>query len=65
VRDIYGLRAAIEGAADKLPCQDQHPASLTKLDEAVDAISEVAATGDTSHPERADELLASLLEQGE
>lgn len=54
VRDIYGLRAAIEGAAAKLLCQDQHPASLTKLDEAVDGISEAAATGDTAAVARAD-----------
>jgi GntR family transcriptional regulator, gluconate operon transcriptional repressor len=54
VRDIYGLRAAIEGAAVKLLCQAQDEAALAKLDEAVDAIGAAAAKGDTAAIARAD-----------
>jgi GntR family transcriptional regulator, gluconate operon transcriptional repressor len=54
VRDIYGLRAAIEGAAVKLLCQAQDPVSLKKLDEAVEAIGTAAAKGDTAAIARAD-----------
>jgi GntR family transcriptional regulator of gluconate operon len=54
VRDIYGLRAAIEGAAVKLLCQAQDEVALTQLDDAVDAIGLAAAKGDTAAIARAD-----------
>jgi GntR family transcriptional regulator, gluconate operon transcriptional repressor len=46
VRDIYGLRAAIEGAAVKLLCQARDEATLARLDAAVDDIAAAAETGD-------------------
>lgn len=54
VRDIYGLRAAIEGAAAKLLCRAQDPDAIAKLDEAVEAISAAAATGDAGAVAQAD-----------
>jgi GntR family transcriptional regulator of gluconate operon len=54
VRDIYGLRAAIEGAAARLLCLAQDPARVARLEQAVEAISAAAATGDTTAVARAD-----------
>ncbi len=54
VRDIYGLRAAVEGAAAKLLCRAQDPAALAALDSAVDAIAEAAADDDPPAVARAD-----------
>ncbi len=54
VRDIYGLRAAVEGAAAKLLCRDRDPAALAALDEAAEAISEAARSGDPTAVARAD-----------
>ena len=46
VRDIYGLRAAIEGAAARLLCRAADPATIARLEAAADAIGAAAATGD-------------------
>lgn len=54
VRDIYGLRAAVEGAAVKLLCRAQDPDALAKLDTAAEAISTAANSGDTAAVARAD-----------
>lgn len=54
VRDIYGLRAAVEGAAVRLLCQQQDPAVLEGLEQAAEAIAVAAATGDPSEVARAD-----------
>lgn len=54
VRDIYGLRAAVEGAAAKLLCRTQDPEALAQLDLAVEAISTAAATGDPTAVAQAD-----------
>lgn len=54
VRDIYGLRAAVEGAAAKLLCRTQDPEALAQLDLAVEAISDAAGTGDPTGVAQAD-----------
>lgn len=54
VRDIYGLRAAVEGAAAKLLCRTNDAAVLTQLDAAVEAIGQAAETGDRAAVARAD-----------
>ncbi len=54
VRDIYGLRAAVEGAAAKLLCKSQDPAALAQLEQAAEAIGEAATTGDATAVTRAD-----------
>ena len=46
VRDIYGLRAAIEGAAARLLCRAADAATIARLEAAADAIGAAAATGD-------------------
>ena len=46
VRDIYGLRAAVEGAAARLLCLADDPARVAQLEQMVEAISAAAATGD-------------------
>ena len=46
VRDIYGLRAAIEGAAARLLCRAGDAAAIARLEAAADAIGTAAATGD-------------------
>jgi GntR family transcriptional regulator, gluconate operon transcriptional repressor len=48
VRDIYGLRAAVEGAAAKLLCRSGDPAALAQLDEAAEAIGVAAADGEAA-----------------
>ena len=54
VRDIYGLRAAVEGAAARLLCQAQDADAIAALDAAAEAISQAAATGDAVEVARAD-----------
>lgn len=54
VRDIYGLRAAVEGAAVKLLCRSRDADALTRLDDAVEAMSTAAATGDAAAVARFD-----------
>jgi GntR family transcriptional regulator of gluconate operon len=46
VRDIYGLRAAVEGAAARRLCHDSGPEVLARLEEAAEAIDLAATTGD-------------------
>jgi GntR family transcriptional regulator of gluconate operon len=46
VRDIYGLRAAIEGAAARLLCRAGDAATIDRLEAAADAIGAAAGTGD-------------------
>ena len=46
VRDIYGLRAAIEGAAARMLCRAGDAATIARLEAAADAIATAAATGD-------------------
>lgn len=54
VRDIYGLRAAVEGAAARLLCMADDPARVAQLEQMVEAISAAAATGDPTAVARAD-----------
>jgi DNA-binding GntR family transcriptional regulator len=54
VRDIYGLRAAIEGAAARLLCRHQDGDAIAQLDLAVEAIGTAAADGDAAAVARAD-----------
>jgi GntR family transcriptional regulator of gluconate operon len=54
VRDIYGLRAAIEGAAARLMCRHHDPAAIDLLAEAAEAIAAAAETGDPTAVARAD-----------
>lgn len=61
VRDIYGLRAAIEGAAAKLLCRSQDPEALDKLAETAEAISAAADTGDAAAVAGADLLFHEQL----
>jgi DNA-binding GntR family transcriptional regulator len=54
VRDIYTLRAAIEGAAARLLCRHQDDEATASLDRAVDAIGAAATEGDASAVAQAD-----------
>jgi DNA-binding GntR family transcriptional regulator len=54
VRDIYGLRAAVESAAARLLCREGDVAAVAELDDAVEAIGRAAAEGDAADVARAD-----------
>jgi GntR family transcriptional regulator of gluconate operon len=54
VRDIYGLRAAIEGAAARLLCRAGDAATIDRLEAAADAIGAAAGTGDAAAAAHAD-----------
>ena len=54
VRDIYGLRAALEGRAARLLARSQEPAAMTDLRAAVGAIDAAVASGDAVAVSRAD-----------
>jgi DNA-binding GntR family transcriptional regulator len=54
VRDIYGLRAAIEGAAARLLCRAGDAETIARLEAAADAIGAAAATGDAAAVAHAD-----------
>jgi GntR family transcriptional regulator of gluconate operon len=54
VREIYGLRGALEGAAARMLCRTGDPAALTRLDQAADAIDVAAASGDLASVAGAD-----------
>src|SRR5215204_3461928 len=54
VRDIYGLRAAVEGAAARLMCQAQDPDAIAQLAAAAEAISTAADTRDAGAVASAD-----------
>jgi len=54
VRDIYGLRAAIEGAAARLLCRNPDDEAISRLDQAAEAIGTAAAGGDAAAVARAD-----------
>lgn len=54
VREIYGLRAAVEGAAAKLLCRHQDAAAIAELETAAEAISAAAAAGDAAAVAQAD-----------
>jgi GntR family transcriptional regulator of gluconate operon len=54
VRDIYGLRAAIEVAAARLLCRAGDAATIDRLEAAADAIGAAAGTGDAAAVAHAD-----------
>lgn len=54
VRDIYGLRAALEGRAARLLARSQEPTAVTDLRAAVGAIDAAVASGDAVAVSRAD-----------
>jgi GntR family transcriptional regulator, gluconate operon transcriptional repressor len=54
VRDIYGLRAALEGRAARLLARSREPAALERLRELVDDIDGAVAVGDAVAASRAD-----------
>ena len=54
VRDIYGLRAAVESAAARLLCRRGDVGAVSELDAAADAIGTAAAGGDAADVARAD-----------
>lgn len=54
VRDIYGLRAAIEAAAARLLCRSENAEAIAQLDRAVVAIGAAASQGDSAAVTRAD-----------
>lgn len=54
VRDIYGLRAALEGRAGRTIARSQDPAALARLRELVDEIDRAVASGDAVAASRAD-----------
>ena len=54
VRDIYGLRAALEGRAARLIARSQDPDSLARLRALADDIDRAVASGDAIEVGRAD-----------
>ena len=54
VRDIYGLRAALEGRAARLIARSQNPASLARLRALADDIDRAVAANDAVAAGRAD-----------
>lgn len=54
VRDIYGLRAALEGRAGRMIAREQDPAALARLRALADDIDRAVASGDAIAVSRAD-----------
>jgi DNA-binding GntR family transcriptional regulator len=54
VREIYGLRAALEGRAARLIARSLDPAAIARLRELADAIDAAVAAGDAVAVSRAD-----------
>ncbi len=54
VRDIYGLRAALEGRAARLIARSRDPVALARLRELADDIDRAVTTGDSVAVSRAD-----------
>ena len=54
VREIYGLRAALEGRAARLIARAHDPATIEQLRTLADAIDAAVATGDAAAVSRAD-----------
>lgn len=54
VRDIYGLRAALEGRAGRMIARAQDPSALARLRELADDIDRAVASGDAIAVSRAD-----------
>jgi GntR family transcriptional regulator of gluconate operon len=54
VREIYGLRAALEGRAARLIARAHDPATIEQLRTLADAIDKAVATGDAAAVSRAD-----------
>ena len=54
VREIYGLRAALEGRAARLIARAHEPATIEQLRTLADAIDKAVATGDAAAVSRAD-----------
>ena len=54
VREIYGLRAALEGRAARMIARSQDPAALARLRVLVEEIDRAVATGDAAAVSRAD-----------
>ena len=54
VREIYGLRAALEGRAARLIARAHDPATIEQLRTLADAIDKAVATGDAAVVSRAD-----------
>jgi len=61
VRDIYALRAAIEGAAARALCRHGAEADFVRLDAAIDAISAAGARADAAGVANADVAFHALL----
>ena len=63
VRDIYGLRAAIEGRAARLLARSRDAVAIARLRSLASAIDDAVASGDTGRVARADlEFHEGLLE---
>lgn len=54
VREIYGLRAALEGRAGRIVARGQDPVVLGRLRELADGIDRAVASGDAAAASRAD-----------
>ena len=54
VRDIYGLRAALEGRAARTLARDRDPAAIEQLRSLADQIDAAVASGDAAAVSRAD-----------
>lgn len=54
VRDIYGLRAALEGRAARTLARDRDPVAIERLRSFADQIDAAVATGDAATVSRAD-----------
>lgn len=54
VREIYGLRAALEGRAARLLARAKDPAAIARLDELADGIDRAVDSGDAAAVARAD-----------
>lgn len=54
VREIYGLRAALEGRAGRIVARGQDPVVLARLRELADGIDRAVASGDAAAASRAD-----------
>jgi GntR family transcriptional regulator of gluconate operon len=61
VRDIYGVRAAVEGRAAYLVAERHDETELAELAHAVDAIATAAASGDLAETRRSDLAFHDLL----
>lgn len=61
VREIYGLRAAVEGAAVRSLCRKGDPHAVAQLEAAIAEIAAASSEGDTAGVARADVAFHELL----